>query len=194
MLNAQIGAKKSWNGQYTVDCKTVPDLPDLSFHLGDKEYPLKATDYILNVQGSCLSAFTGMDIDMPDGSSIWIIGECLRQHRTTCVAGANRYPVQVMFSSVAITLCMISVVTRLDSLKPSKLFHFPFTPCVVHRNDKYYCTLAIPSLFFVPVQRLRTEHRFDSPDDVHVKRCYLVEMVTRRGSGGARAPAQLWER
>jgi hypothetical protein len=153
MLNTQIGAKKSWNGQYTVDCNTVPDLPDLTFYFNGKPYPLKGTDYILNVQGSCLSAFTPMDINLPDGSSIWIIGECLRQHRTACVASANGYPVQVTFSFVAITQCMISAVTPLDLLKLPKLFHFPFTYSVVHRNGKYYCTLAIPSLFFFPCRK-----------------------------------------
>ena len=80
-------------------------------------------------------------------------------------------PVQVTFSSVATTLCMTLVVTPLDSPKLSKLFHLPFTSCVVHRNDKYYCTLAIPLLLFVPAQRFRTEHQFDSVDDMRVKRC-----------------------
>jgi len=78
MLNTQIGAKKSWNGQYTVDCSTVPDLPDLTFYLGGKPYPLKGTDYILNLQGTCMSSFTAMDINVPGGGSIWIVGECLR--------------------------------------------------------------------------------------------------------------------
>ena len=73
MLNAQIGAKKSWNGQYVVDCAKVPSLPDLSFDFGGKIYPLKGTDYILEVQGTCISAFTGMDINLP-GGSLWIIG------------------------------------------------------------------------------------------------------------------------
>jgi len=83
MLNTQIGAKKTWNGQYTVDCNTVPNLPDLTFYLGGKPYPLKATDYILNVQGSCLSSFTPMDINLPDGSSIWIVGDVfLRRYYT----------------------------------------------------------------------------------------------------------------
>lgn len=77
MLNAQIGAKKSWNGQYQVDCAKVPSLPDLSFQFGGKPYPLKATDYILNVQGTCISAFQGMDLNLPDGGSIWIIGTSL---------------------------------------------------------------------------------------------------------------------
>jgi hypothetical protein len=166
MLNTQIGAKKSWNGQYTVDCNTVPNLPDLTLYLGGKPYPLKATDYILNVQGSCLSSFTPMDINLPDGGSIWIVGERLRQDRTTCVASVNGYPVQVTSSFAAITRSTISVAMPLDLLKPLKFFHFPITRSAVHRNDKYYCTLAIPSLLlFLPSQRLRTEHRFDSPED-----------------------------
>ena len=75
MLNTWIGAKKSWNGHYTVDCNTVPNLPDFTFYLGGKSYPLKATDYILNIQGSRLSPFAPMDINSPDGGSIWIVGE-----------------------------------------------------------------------------------------------------------------------
>lgn len=73
MLNTQIGAKKSWNGQYQIDCAKVPTLPDLSFTFGGKKYPLKGSDYILEVSGTCISAFTGMDINLPWGS-LWIIG------------------------------------------------------------------------------------------------------------------------
>lgn len=74
MINTQIGAKKSWNGQYTVDCAKVPSLPDLTFTFDGKPYPLKATDYTLEMQGTCISAFTGLDINLPDGGSIWIVG------------------------------------------------------------------------------------------------------------------------
>jgi saccharopepsin len=74
MLNAQIGAKKSWNGQYTVDCSEVPRLPELSFYFGGKAYPLKGSDYVLEVQGTCISSFTPMDIKLPGGDSLWIIG------------------------------------------------------------------------------------------------------------------------
>lgn len=73
MLNAQIGAKKSWNGQYQVDCSRVPSLPELSFHFKGKAHPLRGTDYILEVQGTCISAFTGLDLNLP-GGSLWIIG------------------------------------------------------------------------------------------------------------------------
>ncbi|GLB33847.1 putative peptidase A1 family protein [Lyophyllum shimeji] len=75
MLNTQIGAKKSWNGQYQVDCAKVPSLPDLSFYFGGKAYPLKGSDYVLEVQGTCISAFTGMDINLPGGGSLWIVGD-----------------------------------------------------------------------------------------------------------------------
>jgi saccharopepsin len=76
MLNTQIGAKKTWNGQYQVDCAKVPDLPDLSFYFAGQAYPLKGSDYILEIQGTCISAFTGMDINLP-GGSLWIIGNLL---------------------------------------------------------------------------------------------------------------------
>lgn len=83
MLNTQIGAKKSWNGQYQVDCARVPDLPELSFYFGGKPFPLKGTDYILNVQGTCISAFQGMDLNLPGGGSIWIVGDAfLRKYYT----------------------------------------------------------------------------------------------------------------
>jgi len=90
MLNVEIGARKSWNGQYTVDCKSVPDLPDLTLQLGGKPYVLKSTDYILNVQSTCVSAFTGLDINLPDGGSIWIIGDVfLRRYYTVYDLGRN---------------------------------------------------------------------------------------------------------
>ncbi|THH28949.1 hypothetical protein EUX98_g5234 [Antrodiella citrinella] len=82
MINTQIGATKGWNGQYTVDCSTVPSLPELTFYFGGKPFPLKGTDYILEVQGTCISSFTGMDINLPWGS-LWIIGDVfLRKYFT----------------------------------------------------------------------------------------------------------------
>lgn len=73
MLNTQIGAKRSWNGQYQLDCSKVPALPDLTFYFGGKPYALKSTDYVLNLQGTCISSFTGMDLNLP-GGSLWILG------------------------------------------------------------------------------------------------------------------------
>lgn len=87
LINAQIGAKKSWNGQYTVDCNTVPSLPDLTLFFNGKGYPLKGTDYILEVQGTCISSFTGFDIP---GNSLWIIGDVfLRKYYTVYDLGRD---------------------------------------------------------------------------------------------------------
>lgn len=73
-LFSRIGATKSWNGQYTIDCSKVPDLPDFTLWFNNKPYPLSGSDYILEVQGTCMSSFTGLDINVPGGGAIWIIG------------------------------------------------------------------------------------------------------------------------
>ena len=72
---SRIGAKRSWNGQYTVPCDKVPSLPELTFYFGGNPYPLEGSDYILNAGGTCISAFTGMDISLP-GGELWIVGTC----------------------------------------------------------------------------------------------------------------------
>ncbi|KAJ1919043.1 aspartic proteinase precursor [Mycoemilia scoparia] len=74
LINRNIGAKKNWSGQYTVDCDKIPGLPELSLKLGDNTFTLSAEDYILNVQGQCISGFMGMDIPPPMGP-LWIIGD-----------------------------------------------------------------------------------------------------------------------
>lgn len=67
LLNTQIGAKKSWNGQFTVECEKRDSLPDLSFTLIGHNFTITPFDYILEVQGSCISAFMGMDFPEPVG-------------------------------------------------------------------------------------------------------------------------------
>ena len=65
LLHAKMGAKKQWNGQYTVDCNKVPSLPPINFVIGGKKFEMKGHDYVLNIQGTCISGFQGLDI--PDG-------------------------------------------------------------------------------------------------------------------------------
>merc|ERR1712072_894151 len=67
LLNKEIGAKKSFNGQYTVECEKRDELPDLTFTLSGYNFTIGPHDYILEVQGSCISAFMGMDIPAPAG-------------------------------------------------------------------------------------------------------------------------------
>jgi hypothetical protein len=82
MLNTMIGAKRSWNGQYTVDCSKVPNLPDISFYFDGQAYPLKGSDYVPEIQGTCVSAFTGVDIELSAGN-LWIVGDVfLRRYYT----------------------------------------------------------------------------------------------------------------
>ncbi|KAK7754364.1 aspartic proteinase precursor [Diatrype stigma] len=67
LLNKEIGAKKSYNGQYTVDCSVRDSLPDVTFTLSGYDFAITPYDYILEVQGSCISTFMGMDFPAPVG-------------------------------------------------------------------------------------------------------------------------------
>ena len=62
LLNKQIGAKKGFNGQYTIECNTRDSLPDLTFTLSGYNFTIGPYDYILEVQGSCISSFQGIDL------------------------------------------------------------------------------------------------------------------------------------
>lgn len=67
LLNKEIGAKKSYNGQYTIECEKRDSLPDMTFTLSGYNFSITPFDYILEVQGSCISSFMGMDIPEPAG-------------------------------------------------------------------------------------------------------------------------------
>lgn len=80
ILNAEIGAKKGWSGQYSVECDTRDSLPDLTLNFGGYNFTITPYDYTLEVSGSCISAFTPMDFPEPVGP-LAIIGDAfLRKH------------------------------------------------------------------------------------------------------------------
>lgn len=67
LLNAEIGAKKGFGGQYSIDCAKRDSLPDITFTLAGSNYTLPASDYILELGGSCVSTFTPLDMPEPVG-------------------------------------------------------------------------------------------------------------------------------
>ncbi|KAK6349997.1 Vacuolar protease A [Orbilia brochopaga] len=90
LLNSQIGAKKSWNGQYTVDCSRVDSLPDMTFTLNGHNFTITAKDYTLKVQETCISAITPLDMP-PRIGAISILGDAfLRKYMTVYDLGKNR--------------------------------------------------------------------------------------------------------
>ncbi|CCE62767.1 hypothetical protein TPHA_0D01260 [Tetrapisispora phaffii CBS 4417] len=74
VINTQIGAKKSWSGQYTIDCDTRDALPDMTFNFNGYNFTVSPYDYTLEMSGSCISAITPMDFPEPVGP-LAIIGD-----------------------------------------------------------------------------------------------------------------------
>ncbi|NWI14567.1 RENI protein, partial [Crypturellus soui] len=72
--------------QFVVDCDKVPQLPNISFHLGGKAYGLSGPAYVLRQsqygEDICVVAFSGLDIPPPAGP-LWILGASFIGHYYT---------------------------------------------------------------------------------------------------------------
>ncbi|CDH08780.1 probable Saccharopepsin [Zygosaccharomyces bailii ISA1307] len=74
IINSEIGAKKGWTGQYSIECDARESLPDLTFTLGGHNFTLSPYEYTLEVSGSCISSIIPMDFPEPVGP-LAIIGD-----------------------------------------------------------------------------------------------------------------------
>ena len=60
LINKEIGAKKGFGGQYSLECNKRDSLPDLTFTLTGTNFTITPYDYVIEAGGSCISAFSGM--------------------------------------------------------------------------------------------------------------------------------------
>lgn len=71
MLNAKAVA----NGQYSVECSSVPSLPEITLTIGGKPWVLRGKDYIIgDMDQTCIVGIMGLDLPGPIGPA-WILGD-----------------------------------------------------------------------------------------------------------------------
>jgi len=89
LINKDIGAKKGFGGSYTIECDKRASLPDMTFTLSGTNWTISPYDYTIEAQGSCISAFQGMDIPAPAGPLVILGDAFLRRYYSVYDHGSD---------------------------------------------------------------------------------------------------------
>ena len=57
----------------TIDCEKVDDIPEITWTIDGKDYPVPGKDLVISAAGTCLFAMMGMDFPKPGPQ--WILGD-----------------------------------------------------------------------------------------------------------------------
>lgn len=95
-LNSDLGASLNpMTNQYMMDCRSIQSMPNVTFNINGKDFPLTPQQYVLKIKPIktkdleiCLSGFIGMDMGR---EPLWILGDVfLGQYYSVFDQGKSR--------------------------------------------------------------------------------------------------------
>jgi saccharopepsin len=88
-LNGKLDAKNFYGVPYLVDCHKKETAPDMNFHLSGNNFTISASDYIIEIKGTCYSGFVGLDTTEVAGPLVFLGDIFLRRYYSVYDLGNN---------------------------------------------------------------------------------------------------------